>query len=271
LSQAEQQRRQELRERRLELGIDYGFYIDLVNKAYWEAYPSQRGRVLTDEPQDAPWRDRWQDIAAQWLEKLEFLSPEARRGLGSYNQQTRDRVKRQVNQYRLSSRSLFDLADAEFFERFPEQAEQNFLNQPVGQIWNAIVIDKLQAVRSGEALERINFPEEATGDVVRGTLQPGEGQAYIAGLSADQQATFELETSEDVRFSIYSPTGAYTLLEDSPRRVWSGTLPETGFYEFTIVSQADTPVTYRLELEVEMPPSEEEEDVEAEDRDIERR
>jgi serine/threonine-protein kinase len=271
LSSSEQQRRQGLRERRLELGIDYGFYIDLVNSAFWEAYPRQRGQVLTDNPEDDQWRERWQEMAGEWLDRLEFLSPSARRGLGSYDQRMRDRVKRQVNQERLSSRSLYDLADAEFFKRFPEQEGETFVNQPIGQVWNAVVVDKLQAVRSGEALDRIVFPEGETGEVVRGTLQPGEGQAYIAGLSAGQSATFELDTSEEAQFSIYSPTGSYRFLEDSQRRTWSGTLPETGFYEFTVVSQADSPISYRLELEVENPPSEDEEEIETEDANIERR
>jgi serine/threonine-protein kinase len=60
-----------------------------------------------------------------------------------------------------------------------------------------------------------------------------------------------LETGKSVLFSIYSPSGKTTLLEDSRDRTWSGELPESGLYEFVIVSESSGSMNYQLELTVE--------------------
>jgi serine/threonine-protein kinase len=60
----------------------------------------------------------------------------------------------------------------------------------------------------------------------------------------------QLATSENVFLSVYSPTGRSNLLEDSQERTWSGQLPESGYYEFTIISNATAPVDYQLELTI---------------------
>ncbi|MFB8787260.1 MAG: hypothetical protein U7123_00010 [Potamolinea sp.] len=46
----------------------------------------------------------------------------------------------------VGSRTLFDLADARFFKQFPEQRGTEFLKKPLGQVWQAIVIDTVRAV-----------------------------------------------------------------------------------------------------------------------------
>ncbi|MGK7875507.1 MAG: hypothetical protein AB4426_20060 [Xenococcaceae cyanobacterium] len=248
LSEQEWQRKTTLRSRRLNLGINYEFYVELINQLFWNQYPSQKGRILTSEPEDKQWRERWDKIAAELLEKLSFLSPKARQGMGSYNQAQRDRWKQAANQLHLSSRALYNLADAEFFHLFPEQENQRFIDQSIGQVWNAIVLDKLKALQSGEAYERIVFPQDAFSIQVDGTLKPGEGKVYIASLSASKFMDVKLEADQETLFSIYSPTGKVKILQNSRIPQWSGILPEKGFYEFVIVSKATEPLSYQLVL-----------------------
>jgi serine/threonine-protein kinase len=61
----------------------------------------------------------------------------------------------------------------------------------------------------------------------------------------------KLKAERKVLLSIYSPTGQTKLLEDSRDRTWSGQLPETGFYEFSIVSNASEPIDYEFDITVE--------------------
>ena len=247
-SAEEQNRKEQLRARRQQLGIEYRFYVDLVNQAFWDKYPNQRGRKLSSTPEDAALRTEWDAIAAQLLDQLQPLSSEARRQLGTYTPQDRDRWKVEVNKLHVSSRALYDLADATFFELFPQQRGKNFIAQPISQVWHAIAADKLNAILAGTAFERIVFEPGATGKQVSGTLKPGEGKAYIAGLAKDQLMKLDLQASSKVLLSVYSPTGKTIILEDSSDRAWSGTLPEGGFYEFIIVSTASEPVNYQLNL-----------------------
>jgi len=261
-SQEEQQRKQTLRQRRMNLGIDYDFYVNLVDEAFWNEYPAQRGDPLSTDPEDARLREAWDRIAANVLTQIEQLdlSRQAKSELGSYDQTDRDRWKRQVNRLRVSSRALYDIADAKFFRVFPKQEGETgpeFLDQPMGQIWQATVADTVNALQSREALERIVFEPGDRSQQMSGTLQPGEGKAFTAQLSADQVMDVDLSTAANALFSIYSPTGNTIFLEDSRDRTFSGELPESGFYEFVVVSDADEPIDYQLDITVENPPESE--------------
>jgi len=155
-----------------------------------------------------------------------------------------------VNQLNLSSRALNDLTDVKFFDLFPKQPRnQKLLNQPIGQVWQAIAAEQLNAAKAGTALEAIKFPEGRFSQQVRGTLKPGEGKAYIAQLTKDQVIQITLQANQATRLSIYPPTSkAAALLEDSAKTSWSGKLAESGFYEIVVVSDASGAIDYTLSL-----------------------
>lgn len=251
---AEERRRKEaLQQRRVALDVRYSFYAALVNEEFWRQYPEQRGRTLGAGSEDAELRAQWDAIANQVLRQLEQadLSRASRRLLGSFGKEERDRWKAEANKLHISSRSLYDLADAKFFTKFPNEKETEFLDRPIGQVWHAMVAESLEALKSGPALEKIVFAPGAVSKQVSGRLKPGVGRAFIASLSAGQEMEVRLDTAENALFSIYSPSGQTILLEDSRDRTWSGTLPESGFYEFVVVSPTSAPINYYLDLSVE--------------------
>ncbi len=246
----EQQRKQKLREKRLNLGIDYDFYLDLINQQFWQKYSAQEGRILTEEPEDAQLRTNWDRIASEMLKKLEFLSPEARRGLGKYREADRQGWQREANELNLSSKALFDLADGAFLQYFPQQAQEDFLDTSLGQIWHGIVLDKLKALQSRQALEQVILTANKTSYEDSGELKSGEGQVYIGEFKADEFIRVDLTAPRGVIFSIYPPAGGEAILEDSPEHSWWTELPESGVYEFVIVSQAGEPVNYQLDISI---------------------
>jgi len=253
LSAAEQARQRALRDRRVQLGIDYEFFTALVESQFEVQYPSQAGRTLSNTSEDAPWRDRRHEIASELLDRLSSLRSEARLGLGRYTQDKRDRWSRAANALHVSSRALFDLADAAFFSRFPEQEERDFRNEPMGQVWSAIAFEQLQALQSGEALEEIVLTDDVLGNLANGTLEPGTGKVFVAQLEASQFLDVALNTSQTALFSLYSPTGNFILLEDSNSHSWSGELRESGFYEFVVVSKTAERLDYRLSFAIANP------------------
>jgi len=252
-SAQEQQRKETLRQRRLNLGIDYQFYNNLVDQVFWTEYPNQRGRQLGSGSEDANMRSRWDATAADLLDKIALLnlSTASRQQLGRYSREDLHRAKAEVNRRYLSSRALYDLADAKFFLVFPQQQGQDFLNQPIGQLWQAIVADTLKTVKTGAAFEQITFDPGRVNKQVSGTLQPGEGKAFIAHLSAGQSMNVKLTAPEKAKFSIYSPKRNTPLLEDSRDSTWSGRLPESGYYEFVVVCDGQKTIKYQLDLLVE--------------------
>jgi serine/threonine-protein kinase len=118
-----------------------------------------------------------------------------------------------------------------------------------------MVVDTLNALKAGDALQRIAFDPGAVNKQVSGTLQPGKGKVFIASFSAGQTMKVRLSTAETALFSIYSPSGKTALLEDSRDRRWSGQLLESGYYEFVLVPDASGSIYYQLDLTVENSPT----------------
>ena len=261
-SPQERQRKLALRRRRTALGIEPNLLVDLVNQAFWHQVPTQQERILGNGPLDERLREQWDKKAAELLDKIEQanLSSSARQRMGSYNAAERAQWKVEVNKLHLGSRSLYDLTDGQYGYFFPDYTAKKlnltfdeFLNKPIGQLWHAIAADKVQAVKSGDALETISFDPGTTSKQLTGTLAPGEGKAFIARFVKGELMNVQLQIGEQASFSVYSPTGNAPILEDSPERTWSGQLPESGYYEFIVVCNASEPIDYQLNLTVETP------------------
>lgn len=253
-SPEERQRKQKLSNSREELGIDYKFYVTLVNQVFRDKDPNLKGRILSDSPEDESLRAEWDKTAAEVLEKLSAITSDSRRQLGNYTGNERAIWQFKINRINVGSRSLYDLGDAAFLHEFPEQKGKSFIKQPIGQVWYAFVNDQFNAILDKSIFEKIVFPEGATGKTVSGSLQPGRGKVFIAGLAKDQNMEVKLEANSKVLLSIYSPSGKNPLLEDSQKRTISATLSEKGFYEFVVVSTASEPVDYQLTVTAENPP-----------------
>ncbi|WP_413166529.1 protein kinase domain-containing protein [Capilliphycus salinus ALCB114379] len=252
----ELQRQEFIQNRRQELGVDYRYFIELVNEEFYSRYPSQKGRTLTQDPADASWRKRWDKTAYDVLNRLAILSDESRKKLGEYSTENIKDWAKEVNELNLSSRALEDLSDARFFYLFPEQPRgENLIDLPIGQVWQAVTVDQLNRLQKGENLQEVEFEENATRQVLRGVLQPGEGKAYIAWLKRRQNLRVKLEVPPKSTFlSLYTPSrrkNAKIIIEDARLQSWSGKLEDTGYYEIIVVSDAKDPINYELILEVE--------------------
>jgi serine/threonine protein kinase, bacterial len=256
LSPEELVRKAGIRNRREALSINPQFHIALTDATFFDRYPGQRGKTLTDRTQDAEWRRRWDAIATEWLDLLEQnLSSAARQKLGRYSTADRDLWKQQVNQLSVSSRALYDLADAKFFHLFPKRQGQNFINQPIGQVWQAIAADMVQSMQTGTTLERIQFAPGTFSKQLGDTLPPGTGRTYTASLSLGQILRINLQAPEQTTlFSIYLPKPTQAepfLLSDSTETTWSGSLPQSGVYEIVVTSTASEAIDYQISLAVD--------------------
>ncbi len=249
-----------LERRAQEANLDYGFLIQLTDASFAQRHPKQAGRALSDSPEDAKWRQKWADLADQWLAVLpQTLSQESRQKLGRYSEADRNQWKQAINQLYVGSRSLYDLGDAQFLRDFPDWRDslrdKDFLTQPIGQVWQAIATDQIQALQTGEALEKIEFAAGAFSQQKQGTLAAGEGRVYTANLAAGQILRLNLQSpAKSSLLSIYLPRPTAelpVLLEDSTETTWVGKLPQSGYYEVVIVNQADQPIQYQLTLAVD--------------------
>ena len=250
LTELERQRKLDLRQRRLDIGINYEFYQQLVNQLFWQKYPEQQGILPSNEPQDGQWREYWDQTASQVLDKLALISDRSRRKLGKYTRVDRNRFYQEIRELNLSNRTFSDLVDAEFFYYFSNQIDRNFSNEPIEQVWLAIATEKINQLQSGKVMQEVDFSLEQEVEIISGNLKPGQGQAYVARLAPKQLRAITLQAADGVLLSVYSPTGNTFILEDSQQKYWAGEVREAGLYEFVVVSQTNQSVEYQLSIVV---------------------
>ncbi|HBK23726.1 MAG TPA: serine/threonine protein kinase [Planktothrix sp. UBA10369] len=253
LSKIEEKRQELLQEKRRLLGIDFNFFVDLVNEEFYARYPEQRGRILTDTPSDSIWREKWDQIADEFLQRLAKLSEQSRIKLGTYSINDLEQSKATVYQLRLSSQSLYDLADAKFFDLFPEQSRNaNLLGLYIGQVWQAFTDDVVKDLEAGIAWERVEFASKKTRKTLKNRLKSGEGKIYTARFNKNQVLEVRLKSpKQSTLLSIYPPRRTQKsqfLLEDSSNTRWSDSLPDSGDYEVVVVSKSSQPFDYELIL-----------------------
>lgn len=259
-------RKEELVERREALGVNEAWLNLWVNQRFYQQYPNLRGRPLTPDPEDAPLRLRWDNLAMDSLDILELhLSMPARRGLGAYGADDRESWRQAVNRLNVSSRALEDLTDAKFVSIFPQESQDNLLDQPVGQVWYALARDGVEDLKANETLERVEFEAGAFRQRLTGQLAAGEGRVFLLNLQAGQNLRINLQVPENTALmSLYVPMPSQEvpfLLSDSSEMTWSGTLDQRGYYEIAIASKSTNPINYALSVAVDnistTPPAEE--------------
>ena len=255
-SEAEQARRQALRDRTSALSVDWAYLSGLTDQLFFEQHPDRQGNPLTDQPEDEALRAEWAAIAAANLDLIEAnLSTEARGKLGRYNPTDSDRWQRQVNALYVSSKALNDLADARFNQLFPGRASQGFVETPVDQIWFALAQDQVNALEQGANLTEITFESGAFSQQQQGSLDPGHGQVYILNLTAEQLLRLNLQAPPDsTLLSLYLPVPTDELphlLASAAQNTWAGDLPQSGYYEIVVVSRGSTPISYSLTVAVD--------------------
>lgn len=144
-SSALKTRNQKLHARRQTLGINQGFFNNVVNELFYAKHPQLHGRSLTPEPEDTALREEWYKIAEELLDKLEQakLSPNTRHKLGNYSQQDYKTWQQKARLDRVSSYTLNELeqqTNARFDKLFPQQEGQKLNLKTFGQIWYALAL-----------------------------------------------------------------------------------------------------------------------------------
>ena len=83
LPPAEVDERQQLLSRLRALQVDRSWFLKLVNTAVLDRFPERGGRLPSDGLEDAPLRRVWNELAEDWLARIEQLPPTLRSRLTS--------------------------------------------------------------------------------------------------------------------------------------------------------------------------------------------
>jgi serine/threonine protein kinase, bacterial len=233
-------------------GVNSQAYGAAVNQVFL----TQNPQVKVVDPQDRQVRSQVDTIATKLGDRLTSqLSHEAIQNIGQYRASDRAEWKSKVTSLHLSERTLIDLTDAKYRSITDYSAQklgmgtEQFINTPIGQIYLATMLDRVRAIQSQQALSEIVFPIGGTSGTVSGTLQPGEGKAYIASLVGGQDIAVNIQADAPINLAIYPPTSNLpAILTTNPTQNWSGKTSVNGYHELVLVSQSDRAIPYQLKL-----------------------
>jgi serine/threonine-protein kinase len=137
LPPGEVDQREQLISRLRALQVDRSWFLDLVNASLLAQYPERRGRLPSDSLEDAPLRKVWNDLAEDWLARVEQLPLALRRRLGSYTASDWEQRQRSLAQRGISAEVLQQLVSGSAQTLLPSRATDGIPKEPWRQLWYA--------------------------------------------------------------------------------------------------------------------------------------
>ena len=147
LPPAEVDQRQQLLNRLRALQIERGWFLRLVDASLLAQYPERGGRLPADSLDDAPLRKVWNQLAEEWLSRVETLPLELRTRLGGFTSGDWRRRQSALVAQGLSPQVVEQLVSASAQGVLPGRAAVDIPPEPFRQLWFAAAEKALANVR----------------------------------------------------------------------------------------------------------------------------
>jgi serine/threonine protein kinase, bacterial len=233
-----------------------GINADLYGNIIKQIFTIQNPNVRFIPVGDTKVQSQLDSISTEFGSRLSnYLGGSAIGKIGSYSVTDRANWRSQVNGFNLSERALMDLTDAKYRSISDLSAQKlglsfdEFASTPLGQVYLAAMSDRVSAIQDRRAIGSISIPLGSNSGIVRGTLQPGEGKAFLSNLAGGQDISVRVNTNQPTKLSIYPPTSKFpAMLESASTSNWFGKTIMNGAHEFVLVSESDLPIKYEITL-----------------------
>ena len=209
------QQRQQLLSRLRALQVDRSWFLKLVDSSLLQRHPDRLGRLPSDAPEDGALRQIWDDLAQDWLSRVERLPPSLRARLGSLGDGDWRGSSRRLTDQGIHPLVLERLVGAAARDLLPGEPQGAAPAEPFRQLWIAAAMRTLDDLRVATVEAR---PVEV---VNRSLLIPAKG-AQLLALSVPQGHRLVLGVNGTplMQMTLFRPDG--TLLEKrGPLRVIS--------------------------------------------------
>lgn len=149
LPQAEVDQRQQLLNRLRAMQVDRAWFLKLVDASLLARFPERGGRLPGDSPDDEPLRRVWNELAEEWLARVEQLPLDLRQRLGRFSMGDWERRQRDLVGQGLSSAVLRQLVSGSAQTLLPGQSDSgaDLPPEPFRQLWFAAAEQTLANVR----------------------------------------------------------------------------------------------------------------------------
>ena len=207
--------RQQLLSRLRALQVDRTWFLKLVDFSLLQRHPDRLGRLPSEAPEDLALRQIWDDLAQDWLSRVERLPPSLRARLGSLGDGDWRGSSRRLTDQGIHPLVLERLVGADARDLLPGEPQGAAPAEPFRQLWIAAAMRTLDDLR-------VATVEARPGEVVNRSLPiPAKG-AQLLALSVPQQHSLVLGINGTplMQMTLFRPDG--TLLNKrGPLRVIS--------------------------------------------------
>ena len=209
------QQRQQMLSRLRALQVDRSWFLKLVDSSLLQRHPDRLGRLPSEAPVDGALRQIWDDLAQDWLSRVERLPPSLRARLGSLGDGDWRGSSRRLTDQGIHPLVLERLVGADARDLLPGEPQGAAPAEPFRQLWIAAAMRTLDDLR-------VATVEARPGEVVNRSLPiPAKG-AQLLGVSVPQQHSLVLGINGTplMQMTLFRPDG--TLLDKrGPLRVIS--------------------------------------------------
>ncbi len=247
LPPSEVDQRQQLLNRLRAMQVDRAWFLSLVDAALLAQYPERNGRLPSDALEDAPLRRVWNELAEEWLARVEQLPLPLRRRLGSFSASDWEQRQGTFVRQGLSPAVLRELVSASVQNLLPSRASQAIPPEPFRQIWYAAAEMMLENLR----IEPIEAPS-GTAQVLSAEVPASGARLFPIRLPAGHGLALGVSGSPLLQMSVYSAGG--TLLEPrGPLRVVTLDSQKSSPVQLLLTNDGVAPALIRLSLRADPP------------------
>ena len=147
LPPAEVDQRQQLLSRLRALQVDRSWFLELVDASLLARFPERSGRLPSDSLEDAPLRKVWNELANEWLARVEQLPPGLRSRLGTLDSKDWQTQRQALLAQGVNDRVVEQMVSMASNTLLPGVASGTKPPEPFRQLWFAAALRSLEEVK----------------------------------------------------------------------------------------------------------------------------
>ena len=247
LPPAEVDQRQQLLNRLRALQVDRAWFLKLVDAGLLAQFPERGGRLPSDSLDDAPLRKVWNELAEEWLARVEQLPLDIRRRLGSFTEGDWQRRQSALVSQGLSSSVLRQLVSGSAQNLLPGRPGSDIPPEPFRQLWFAAAEQSLTNVQ----IEAIQAQPMET-RVLSAQVDAGGARLFPVRLPVGYRLVLGVNGSPLMQMSVFSADGSLLEAKGPLRVVSLGAQPRSPV-QLLVTNEGVAPGLITLSLRADPP------------------
>ena len=213
LPPAEVDQRQQLLSRLKALQVNRSWFLQVVDASLLARFPERSGRLPSDSLEDAPLRKVWNELANEWLARVEQLPPGLRSRLGTLDPKDWQTQRQALVAQGVNDRVVEQLVSVAANTLLPGMASGTKPPEPFRQLWYAAALRSLEEVK----VETVKAGAEMA--TVLSSRVPADSARLISiQVPANRRLVLGINGTPLMQMTVYAADGSIAA-ERGPLRV----------------------------------------------------